>query len=369
MKGQSYKVFARLFFSFSLFITIVLFIHFAFPFIYPFIIAFIIASLLLPIIKLIEERWKLPRSLLTIVFIFSLILVTISGFYFGLRYLIHEISIVFHLFHHELEELRTVIISFLQNNLIPSIDRTLELIPFIKDKTNWQVEQAVNRLVETILAHSHTIITTILQAASQLVASFTSILVIGLFIIILLYFFMTDFELLIARFKRVVPNHFVKKIEEVILYLKHAFLGFLKAQVMLTLISSVLIFILLYFFQFQHAFALSVLIFFIDLFPYIGIGIIFLPWMFVALLQAKYVTTIQLGVIYGLIIVLQQVLEPKLLAKQIGLHPLVTLFILFITVKLYGIFGLLLAPLFLIIISAIYQTKILHFIYRYIKHG
>lgn len=84
---------------------------------------------------------------------------------------------------------------------------------------------------------------------------------------------------------------------------------------------------------------------FLDAFPVLGTGTVLLPWGLVCYLQGDRARAIGLLGIYVTIAVTRSVLEPRLVGKQLGLDPLVTLFALYVGYKLWGIGGMIVSPL------------------------
>lgn len=83
----------------------------------------------------------------------------------------------------------------------------------------------------------------------------------------------------------------------------------------------------------------------VDAFPVLGTGTVLLPWALISLLQENTARAIGLGGIYVIITLTRSILEPKLLGRHLGLDPLVTLVALYAGYKLWGIVGLILAPM------------------------
>ena len=76
---------------------------------------------------------------------------------------------------------------------------------------------------------------------------------------------------------------------------------------------------------------------------------------------------IGLGVLYIIVLVQRQVMEPKILSSSIGLDPLATLIALFVGFKLIGFLGLIVGPVTLVIISTLYRANVFHDIWAFIK--
>src|SRR5699024_1700505 len=129
------------------------------------------------------------------------------------------------------------------------------------------------------------------------------------------------------------------------------------------------VFIGLWIFQVEHLFTLTLIVFFVDFIPYVGIGAVFIPWIIYNFFIEQHLLTMRLSILYIIVIIVLQVIEPKILASSIGLHPLIALIILFIGIQSLAIIGIFITPLILILISAIYHAGIFHFLWHYITHG
>lgn len=83
----------------------------------------------------------------------------------------------------------------------------------------------------------------------------------------------------------------------------------------------------------------------VDAFPVLGTGTVLLPWALICYLQADRARAIGLIAVYVAISLVRSALEPKLVGRQLGLDPLVTLFALYAGYKLWGLAGMIAAPL------------------------
>lgn len=89
----------------------------------------------------------------------------------------------------------------------------------------------------------------------------------------------------------------------------------------------------------------AALIALLDALPVLGTGIVLIPWSVVAFAQGEIVLGVGLLGTYAAAAVLRSVLEPKLVGKQLGLDPLVTLGAMYAGYRLWGIGGMILFPL------------------------
>ena len=72
-------------------------------------------------------------------------------------------------------------------------------------------------------------------------------------------------------------------------------------------------------------------------------------------------------VLYVIVLVQRQIMEPKVLSSNIGMDPLATLISLFVGFKLIGFLGLIVGPITLVILTTLQKANIFHDIWTYIK--
>ncbi len=83
----------------------------------------------------------------------------------------------------------------------------------------------------------------------------------------------------------------------------------------------------------------------VDAVPLLGTGTVMIPWALAALVQGAHARAIGLTAIYLAAVITRSVLEPRLIGKQMGIDPLVTLVALYLGYRLWGVLGMLLAPM------------------------
>ena len=88
----------------------------------------------------------------------------------------------------------------------------------------------------------------------------------------------------------------------------------------------------------------------VDILPVLGTGTILIPWGIYELISGQFGMGIGLLVLYALITVVRQSLEPRVVGRQIGLYPLATLLCMFVGAQLFGFWGLFGLPITLVII-------------------
>lgn len=98
----------------------------------------------------------------------------------------------------------------------------------------------------------------------------------------------------------------------------------------------------------------------VDIIPVLGTGTILIPWAAYSLIVGNYPLAIGLAVIYAVITVIRQIVEPKLVAGQLGLSPVVTVSALYLGLKIFGVFGMIIAPIILTMLKVLNDEGIIH---------
>ena len=97
----------------------------------------------------------------------------------------------------------------------------------------------------------------------------------------------------------------------------------------------------------------------IDVIPVLGTGTILIPWTVISLILGNYPMAIGVGAMYVTITVIRQIVEPKLVAGQLGLPPFVTISAMYIGLKTIGVFGVFIAPMIIIMVKLLNDEGII----------
>jgi len=101
----------------------------------------------------------------------------------------------------------------------------------------------------------------------------------------------------------------------------------------------------------NYALTISAVIAVTDIFPMIGTGTVLIPWAVIEFFNGNQPLALGLVVLYLIITVVRNIVEPKIIGKNIGLHPLLTLVSMYIGLKIGGVFTAMILPFILIIIK------------------
>lgn len=317
----------------------------------PFLIAFIISLLLEPIIKFIMKKTKLKRKTSSII-VFLIAIVTIVGvLIWGIATLISETSNI-------LTNLNVYVDMGYQmiQNAISSIDFSKIQIP---DNVMNVLQNSAMEFVGTLTDWTKNFLTGVIDFI-------TSIPTIGIYVVITflaLYFICVDKVYMLDQLEHHLPETWVKKIGVHLRGIIKSLGGYLKAEAILVIISFVISVIGLYIFHFlgwnvEFPLIVALLIGFVDALPIFGSGTVMIPWSAFLAFTGDITLAIAIFVLWIIMSVVRQFIEPRIVSGQIGIHPIFTLIAMYTGFKFIGIIGLLLGPIILIILKNFYGTLI-----------
>ena len=111
----------------------------------------------------------------------------------------------------------------------------------------------------------------------------------------------------------------------------------------------------------EGAVTIAALVAVIDILPVLGTGAVVIPWVIIELVQGNIAMAVGLAVLYVIITVVRNILEPRLVGKQIGLHPLVMLICMYVGLKLFGFSGIFVLPVAAVVIKHLYDNGKIRF--------
>lgn len=149
------------------------------------------------------------------------------------------------------------------------------------------------------------------------------------------------------------------KVEEVLLNLRSAIYGFIRAQVMLSGLTFLMAFSGLLILDVRYALAITFLIIIVDILPVLGTGSVLVPWAAYSAFIGDMKLAIGLIIMFVVITVVRRIVEPKILGGQMGIGALSTLISLYVGFQLVGAIGFILGPIVVIIYQAMVKVGLL----------
>jgi sporulation integral membrane protein YtvI len=132
-----------------------------------------------------------------------------------------------------------------------------------------------------------------------------------------------------------------------------ALFGYLRALFILMCITFAELYIGFTIIGIRYAFALAFITSIIDAIPVFGTAIVLLPWAAYSFISGNPQLGAALLILYAIVLIGRQLIEPKILGRQLGAHPLLTLFGMYVGSKILGFTGLILGPIAAVVLKGI----------------
>lgn len=164
------------------------------------------------------------------------------------------------------------------------------------------------------------------------------------------YFLSADYPYLRTRIIQQLDEGVLRSLGDIKKVAVAAFGGYLKAQILL---SAGVFLILLGGFLLtgqSYAFLLALGLAVLDFIPLLGSGTVMVPWALIAFVTRDYPGAISIMVIWGVIALFRRVAEPKIVGDQTGLSPVVSLISIYVGMRLGGVPGMILGPIFTLVV-------------------
>lgn len=98
----------------------------------------------------------------------------------------------------------------------------------------------------------------------------------------------------------------------------------------------------------------------VDIIPILGTGTILIPWALYCLLNGRISLAIGIFIMYACITVIRQIIEPKLVANQLGIPPFATIISMYVGSQIFGVLGIFLLPITLVMVKLLNEEGIIH---------
>ena len=310
----------------------------------PFVGAWLIALLLRPIVARTVEKTGWSKKAAGI-FVFFLIIILAS-------------SIIFLLFRRVYTELRALNI-YIGENYEDIAAKVADLIKNLTEK--FRIDGSpdstyiYNMLVDTVRSSLADLTVKITDTVGAFLGALPYFFFTLIIFLMAAFYFCSDFDrinkALLSRIpKRIAPSW--KSVQKKVLT---AALKYVKAYVILFLLTFMALMIAFIIVGEKYATLLAAVIALLDILPVIGVGTVLIPWVIVLFALGQVKKAIVLTVVCIIVMIGRQILEPHIVGTQLGVHPLLTLVSVFAGYKLFGLLGFIIGPIAVVIIKNLFE--------------
>lgn len=352
------------------------FMRYAFGIFLPFLVAFIIAVILQRPINYITDRTPLKKGLVSAILVLLLVaVITTLVIFVGTQ--VMSVAKNFATF-------LTQRIDSLPNFINTIQQWAYEKLKFLPDSAEKVIHNTIDTLVgklssfaassEVSDAASATSVTgmdfSLLSGPINGIWSFAkgipSILISVVVSIIASCFICSDYDLLKTFIIRQFKGEKRYALSRAKTIFKDSVLKLLKAYAIIIFITFVEMAVglkimeLLNIFESEYVIFIALITAVVDIMPVLGTGTILIPWALYSFITSDTPFGIGLLVLYAFITVARQFIEPKLVAGQLGLPPFITIMGMYIGLKLFGVIGMLIVPLVIIMLKLLNDDGVIH---------
>ncbi|WP_294124587.1 AI-2E family transporter [uncultured Clostridium sp.] len=162
---------------------------------------------------------------------------------------------------------------------------------------------------------------------------------------ITVYFILVDKRIFIKFLNFILPYDVIETIR-----IKKNNLGeVIKIEIKLVIICMIITIVGFKILNVPSAIFLGVICGILDILPYVGTIIVFIPIIIYNIIMKKYLLVVGLIALYLLLQIIREVLELKFLSSKLDIHPLVVMLSMYIGAEIFGIIGILIGPIYCLI--------------------
>ncbi|WP_225229627.1 sporulation integral membrane protein YtvI [Sporosarcina quadrami] len=315
----------------------------------PIILALLTAIVFEPLVKLTEIKFKWKRKMSVIsVYIFILVLIAVI-LYYTVTSLIGRIIQFTKDAPDYLNKLAGIWIDFQNKIFVYTSGLPEDVIKSMQNGFN-DILTSFQKSLLTLFNPDK-----VVALASEIPNFLVSLIV----FMIALFLFMLELPELKKMMFRHLTIETAKKVRYMTAKLNSVIIGFMKAQLLVSLIILAVSFVGLLIIAPKYALVMAIVIWIIDIIPILGSIIILAPWSLYQFLSGDIALGTKLAVLAVVLLIIRRTIEPKVMGNQIGLSPLPTLIAMFIGLKLFGVLGFFIGPMIVILFNTAREAGII----------
>ena len=233
---------------------------------------------------------------------------------------------------------------FYELKLLPLVTMLYQWIMTFIDELDPALLSALDMLLESLLSALKNLISTLSGAAVDLISGLATgvpnLILSVLAMIFSTVFVANDYERISAFYKEHTPVPVKAVLKNIWIYLTETLFVVIRSYILIMILTFTELSLLFTLFGIEHAVLKAAIIAMLDILPILGTGGVMIPWAVTSLVLGYTKLGIQLFVIYAVVTVVRNYVEPKIVGAQLSLHPIITLVSMFIGLRLFGFWGL-----------------------------
>jgi len=319
--------------------AVILVIRFGVPLFWPFLGGLALAYLFKQVSRRFRIRGGAPVAVIAVIFYALVVLV-----FWAAAVLIADSFI----------DLTRLIPSFLTESVIPAAenlgDKALSFIETLAPQVALSLSEIFDLVTGAFSELISSLSASLLSFATSAAKSFPMFLIGFVFMIVSSFYICMDYTRITRFIMRQIPSRAQPVILDVKNFLSSCLFKVVKAYVIIMFVTFVELSIGFFFLGVDNAVRFAAITAILDILPVIGSGAVLLPWGIYHLAAGTPGTGIGLIVLSAIITVVRNIIEPRIVGDQLGLHPVITLTAMFLGLKTLGVSGVFIAPMAVLLI-------------------
>ncbi|MEN8906772.1 MAG: sporulation integral membrane protein YtvI [Clostridiales bacterium] len=312
----------------------------------PFLISFIISLMLEPLVKFLNTKLRINKKLSSMIALFAFLSTIGLSLFFAISKLFTEIS--------DLSKNLNTLYKTHQEDLVIQFNDLQKFYESLPDQTRSTLETNLSKLSVYLIDFAEKLLNGLLGLANFIPGFLIAIVV----AILSIYFILSDRDTMEKFIKEQIPKKWLDTTKSLIDNIFVAIIKYLKAQLILIFISFIILLIGFLVLDIKYALLIAFLTCFIDALPVLGIGSVLVPWSIFLFIFGSVKIAVGLLILYGVVVVVRQVMEPKVYGTQMGVHPFVAIMAMYVGLNYFGILGLILSPIIVMVAKNILAEAI-----------
>ncbi len=330
-------------------------VNYAMGYIFPFAFASILAVVLQKPVRFISRKLHLKaHGIVSLIFVLMIVSVIVGVLFLAGKRIVEEVS-----------ELITSVVSK-YDSLAEFLADVRNYADSVIDKLPAGAQAKATETMDNLMRKvnsgegvdiDYSVLSVPLAGAWSVVKEIPSLLVTILVTIISCVFMTAEYDIIRDMILSFFTEEKGKKIIEAKRVVSKGVGKLLKAYITIMLITFTEVFLGLYLMKFVGVYkggfiaVIALVVCVVDIVPVLGTGTILIPWAIYSFVTGNIGMGIGIAILYIVISVLRQAIEPKLVASQVGLPSIVTIMAMFLGARLFGLFGVILLPFTVIVIK------------------
>lgn len=302
-----------------------------FGYIAPFFIGGLLAFIINPISQKLERKFKINKGISTlflsilgvglVIFLASLLVVK------GSNQLVE--------FLNNIDSNSYSYFGTMISNWINNLSKYMNYIQGLSS-TSINVQELVSNYGDSLANIAKSMLSKIIDLATSL----PTLILIIITLFMSTYFIAKDFDKIGYGFLSIFTDETKLKVTRVKSEIIYSIKGYIKAYTILMSITFLVIWISFFLFKIPYGLPLGIIGALLDLIPFLGIVVIFVPVIIYYFIIENYFVSIGIAIVFIALSILRQILEPRLVAANVGISPLLTIIAIFVGIQVAGVLGI-----------------------------